>query len=80
LGLEYEFVVSRFEFGESQDQKYFGHLVLPFWSYHPKRKYTAIYDHGAVYRMESVNKAKDGARKRTKDTDNFVTAMVKHQI
>jgi hypothetical protein len=31
LGLEYEFVVSRFEFGESRkDQKIFGHLVLPF--------------------------------------------------
>jgi hypothetical protein len=33
-----EFVVSRFEFGESRKiKKYFGHLVLPFWSYHPKK-------------------------------------------
>jgi hypothetical protein len=34
-----------------RSKKYFGHRVLPFLVLQPKRKYTAIHDHGAVYRV-----------------------------
>jgi hypothetical protein len=62
-GLEYEFVVPRFEFGESRKiKKYSGLPVLPFFPL-PKRKNTTYTHYGSLQRFtESVNKrVKDGA-------------------
>jgi hypothetical protein len=49
LGLEYELLVSCFEFGESRKiKKIFGHRVLPFWTNNPKENTHTIMEPSTV--------------------------------
>jgi hypothetical protein len=67
LGFKYEFLVSRFEFGESRkDQKIFWPSSIAVLDLQPKRKTPQYTIMEPSTGMESVNKqAKDGASTTT---------------